>query len=253
MADKAIIDEAPPPPEPDDDEPSGITIDSEAWMLSFGDLVSLMLVFFVMLFAMSTLEDEKYEAIVSALAQSFNPTAVVDMPVPSQDQDIPKTDVKELYSLDYLRALLEEKLAGDALFAHMGISQRDDRLVISLPADQLFTATGARLADGARETVARMGTVIRFVGNRVDVDGNTDPSPVADASFPSNWELSLARAMAVADELRAGGYVDTINAFGLADTHFAEISLDLRVDERYRRARRVDIVVRKDRAEEGTP
>lgn len=254
MADKAVIDETPPAPPADDDddeEPGGTPVNSEAWMLSFGDLVSLMLVFFVMLFAMSTLEDEDFEAIVSALAQRFNPSTEVETPQPSMDLDIPKITAQRLYNLDYLSALLQEKLAGDALLENVALNQLEDRLVIALPADPMFEGANARLRAGARDSVARLGTVIQFIGNPVDVAVHTDPSPVADPAFPSNWELSLARAIAVANELRAGGYVDTIPAFGLADSRFAEISLDLPADERYRRARRVEIVVRRNKTDEG--
>jgi chemotaxis protein MotB len=252
MADKAVIDEKPPaPPAEDDDEPAGPQIDTEAWMLSFGDLVSLMLVFFVMLFAMSTLEDEEFEAIVSALAQQFNPTAQVKTPQPSMSLDIPKIARVRLYNLDYLRALLQEKLAGDPLAASVALHQHDDRLVISLPSDPLFDDGSARLVPSARDTIGRLGTVIQVVGNPLEVQVHTDPSPVADPAFASNWELTLARAISMANELRAGGYTDGIPAYGLADSRFGELSLALSADERFRRARRVDIVVRGDKPEEG--
>lgn len=253
MADKAIIDELPQaaPAEDDDDEPARAPVDTEAWMLSFGDLVSLMLVFFVMLFAMSTLEEEEFEAIVSALAQQFNPTAQVKTPQPSESLDIPKVAAVRLYNLDYLRALMQEKLAGDPLASELELHHFADRLVISLPADPLFDGGSARLRAGARGTIARLGTVVQVVGNPLEVRVHTDPSPVADPAFPSNWELTLARAMTVANELRAGGYVDSIPALGLADSRFAELPLAWSVDERFRRARRVDIVVLGDRPEEG--
>ena len=97
------------------------------------------------------------------------------------------------------------------------------------------------------------GGVVFFVGNQVDVNGHTGPEPVANPAFPSNWELSLAQAMAVADELRAGGYVDNIHAFGLGASRFGDLSLSASVEERHRLARRVDIVVRRSRPAQGAP
>ena len=251
MADEDVI--APPPPSPDDDDgaPAASKINSDAWLLSFGDLVSLMLVFFVMLFAMSTLEKEEFEAIIAALAQQFNPTAASVQSVPSATLDIPKTNAPEAFSLDYLRALIDDKMAGDPMLRDIRLHQLHDRLVVSLPADPLFGPGSATLADAARDTLGRVTTVIQYLGNRIDIAAHTDPRPVTGSLFPSNWELSLSRAIAVADELRRGGYDKDMIAFGMADAHFSEISLELSVDERYRRARRIDIVVRRDKSSGG--
>lgn len=252
MADEDVPEQVAPKPEPesdDDEESGGSSVDSEAWMLSFGDLVSLMLVFFVMLFSMSTLEIEEFEAIVSALAQQFNPSAELKRPKPSVDLDIPKVASREAYDLSYLRALIEDKLADDALLSDIQIHELHDRLVISLPADPMFAPGTARMTQAAHDTLDKLGTVIRFLSNRIDVNGHTDPDPVVSPVFPSNWEFSLTRAMSVANELRRAGFAEGAHSFGFADSRFSEISLDLPVQDRYRRARRIDIVIRREQTQ----
>ena len=246
MADEDVI-APPPPPSPDEDDeaPAASKTNTDAWLLSFGDLVSLMLVFFVMLFAMSTLEREDFEAVITAMAQQFNPTATTVQSTPSVALDIPKVSAPEAFSLDYLRALIDDKLAGDPILRDIRLHQLHDRLVVSLPADPLFAPGSARLAEAARDTLGRVATVIQYLGNRIDVGAHTDPRPVTGSLFPSNWELSLSRAIAVANELRRSGYENDMVAFGMADAHFSEISLELSVEERYRRARRIDILVRR--------
>jgi chemotaxis protein MotB len=253
MADDDVIEPSPPPADEDDEDTGsgGVRRSSDAWMLSFGDLVSLMLVFFVMLFSMSTLENELFEAMSSAMAQQFKPSAKVRHAMPSADLAIPMLSSREAYSLDYLRALIDDKLAGDPILGDIRLHQLDDRLVVSLPSDPLFEPGGARLKEKARDTVARIVTVIHFLGNRIDINSHTDPEPVADPAFASNWEYTLARAIAVANGLRRAGFTEDIHAFGLGDTRFAEISLDLSVDERTRRARRIDIVIRRHAAKGG--
>ncbi len=252
MADEDVIAPEPLPEEPEP-EIKVNKIDPQGWMLSFGDLVSLMLVFFVMLFAMSTLEQEEFEAVVSALAQQFNPTTTTKESQPSVELDIPKMATAEANNLDYLRALISDKLSGDPMLDDIRMHQLHDRLVVSLPADQMFRGNSAQLSDNAGETIARVGTVIQFLGNRVHVNGHTDPQPITNVAYQSNWELSLSRAIAVADELRRSGFGSSVLAFGLADGRFADISLDLPVAERYRRARRVDIVIRRDAASGASP
>jgi chemotaxis protein MotB len=254
MADEDVTEQEalePAPPPKDPPEPGKPPPDPEAWMLSFGDLVSLMLVFFVMLFSMATLEKEEFEAIVSALAQQFNPSAQSEQSKPSADLDIPKVTSTQAYNLSYLRALIEDKLAGDPILEDIRMHALHDRIVVSLPTDRLFETGVAVLQEGAADSIERLGTVVRFLENRVDINGHTDPEPSTAPGFPSNWELSLARAMAVANLLRRAGFVKSLYAFGFADSRFNEISLDLAVEERYRLARRVDIVIRKDERKEG--
>ena len=133
----------------DEEVVKGPAIDPEAWMLSFGDLVSLMLVFFVMLFAMSTLEQEEFDAIVSALAQQFNPAAEVSRAKPAIDHDIPKISVPKAQNLDYVRALVAEKMEENAILSKISIHQLHDRLVLSLPTDTLFAAGSSAIKDNA--------------------------------------------------------------------------------------------------------
>ncbi len=230
----------------EEEEPSAPGPDPEAWMLSFGDLVSLMLVFFVMLFSMSTLEQEEFEAIVSALAQQFNPASEMTRPKPSVDMDIPKIDLAKAYSLDYLRTLLGQKMADDPVLKQVVLHQLHDRLVISLPSDDLFDVGGVTLNSKARDSVGLIGDQLRHLGNRVEVNGHTDPEPVSNSIYPSNWELSLGRAMAVANALRGAGYRRPIDAFGLADSRFRDLSVRISAPRRYQLARRVDIIIRQD-------
>lgn len=219
--------------------------DSQAWMLSFGDLVSLMLVFFVMLFSMSTLEVEEFEAIVSALSQQFNPSAELARPKPSADMDIPKIQTEPGQSLDYLHALFEQNLAADANFAGYMVHRLDDRLVISIPAETLFTDDdGVELRSAARQSLSLISDMLRYLPNRVDIDGHDDPGPIASPNFASHWELSLARAVAVANEMRAVGFDRNVHAFGFGDSRYEDLSVSRPAPERYTLARRIDIVIR---------
>src|SRR3546814_16502077 len=94
------------------------------------------------------------------------------------------------------------------------------RAVVSLPSDLLFLPGKAELQPAAREALFRMGGVIATVGNRIDVHGHTDPDPHPDSAYPSKWALSLARAVAVARELKRTGYVRDVTVLGLADSRY---------------------------------
>ena len=116
-----------------------------------------------------------------------------------------------------------------------------------VPGDLLFQPGEAVPIEAARARLSGLASVLRNITNRFDVYGHTDPGPVRNRRFKSTWELSLARAMAVADQLRNFGYRRPIAVFGLADTRFAEVASIQSRTRRDRLARRIDIVVRPTR------
>ena len=88
-----------------------------------------------------------------------------------------------------------------------------------------------------------MGGLIATISNRIDVRGHTDPEPLSDKQFDSKWAISLARAAAVAPELRQTGYARQIPIYGLADTRFVHLDAQIPEAARHELARRVDVVI----------
>ncbi len=215
---------------------------SKAWMITFTDLVSLMLTFFVMLFAMSNVKVDKWDSMIDALSQSLNVSRAKTVVTSSAEYNVGTIVRKHAINLDYLASVLEKTVAEDEMLAHSRIMRLDDRLVIALPGDLLFTPARADLSEKAREAVFNLGGVLRNIGNQIGVDGHTDPVLPTGGAYASNWELSLARAAAVANTLRRSGYAEDIVAFGFADSRFSQLP-DLPTDQRHALGRRVDIVV----------
>ena len=216
---------------------------SVAWMITFADLVSLMLTFFVMLFSMSSVKVDVWEKMIDALNRTVAPTEVLRDTPPAAPLNIAKTFRKRAINLDYLNAVLRENIADDPILGESRINMMADRMVISLPGRILFDLNSAVLRDDARAAVFRLGGLLRNVGNQLAVGGHADPAPPQSGAFPSNWELSLARAGAVVNELSRAGYEDAIYAFGFAESRFADVPLTMPEDQRFEAARRVDIIV----------
>lgn len=215
---------------------------SNGWMIVFTDLVALMLTFFVLLFSMSNVQIDRWEKMIDILSRTLNPShARVETPV-STRYNIAALSRKRAINLDYLSAVLEEKVAQDPVLARSQIMRLEDRLLIVFPGDLLFAPGGAVLSGPARQALFVLGGVLRNIGNQIGVNGHTDPNPPQGGAYISNWELSLARAVAVANLLKRVGYTKGIMAYGYADSRFAELP-DLPGPERLSLGRRVDIVV----------
>lgn len=213
-----------------------------AWMVTFTDLVSLMLTFFVMLFSMTTVQVDKWDAITDSLSTTLNPTKTETVASATADYNISTVFRKRAINLEYLQAVLAEKVEKDDLLQRAMIQLLDDRLLISLPGDLLFTKGSKNLSTRAQETMLKLGDVLRHVSNQIVITGHTDPEPASGQDYASNWELSLFRAIAVGNALRKSGFEQEFLAYGYGDSGFDQLP-DLPLEQKNTLARRVDILV----------
>lgn len=228
------------------DWPAAISAEEQAaeraWLVTFTDLVSLMLTFFVLLFSMSNVKVGEWQNIIDSLSRSLRPVPEKVVKAQTATFNIGTIFRRQAIDLNYLTSVIEEGIKGIDLLADTQVMLLEDRLVIALPGDLLFEPGRAEMTERAREAMFVFGGLLRNIGNEIGVNGHTDPTPPAGGEYASNWELSTGRAAAVANALRAAGYEDDIIAFGYAASRFGELP---KVAEAERRelARRVDIVV----------
>lgn len=214
-----------------------------AWMVTFTDLVSLMLTFFVMLFSMSTLQMDEWDAMTDTLTQSLNPGKLKTIASQTAQFNIDTIFRRQATDLDYLSGVLERGVAEDEILKTAKIMLLDDRLVVALPGDLLFSPGSAEMPEEARTALFVLGSLLRNVGNQIGVNGHTDPRPPSSSGgFSSNWSLSVARSAAVANALRQSGYTDDILAFGYSDSRYQQLP-NIPDEERAKLGRRVDIVL----------
>ena len=212
------------------------------WLLSFGDVTALLLTFFVLLFSMSTLQSEKWEVVISQLnssKQSFKQLK----PMPNAVNNVSTVELVPALPLGYLGEVLEEKLQADPVLARAVIHRLEGMIVISLPFDLLFAAGEVTLTDVAKEALFRMGGVIATLGNQIDIEGHSAPKEDENGIFTSAWTMSLARAVAVSNELVRSGYIQNTAILGLGASRFNQIDQRLSYERRSTLARRVDIII----------
>ncbi|MDP4796991.1 MAG: flagellar motor protein MotB [Rhodospirillales bacterium] len=215
---------------------------TKMWMLTFTDLVSLLLTFFVMLFAMSNVKIDQWDKIIDSLSQTLNPAPEETVKKPSAQFNVGTLFRRRAVNLDYLASVIEENLSNDPLLRNALVVRLEDRLMIALPGDLLFDPGAAVISKRAEGAMVTLGAMFDNVGNTIGVTGHTDPEPPTGGKYASNWELSIARAASVANAIRRGGYEEKIVALGYADTQYNRLPKLSEADKR-RLARRVDIIV----------
>lgn len=218
------------------------------WLVIFADLVALLLAFFVMLFATIEVELTRWSALIQSLSQSLNPNHTISLKRPSATHNVNRLSQRRAINLTYLDGLLREITSSHPSLRSVVLDRREDRLIIALPSDQLFQPGSAVPVASSRELFKTLGDVLRRIGNGIDIYGHTDPTPASRSVYSSNWGLSVARAIAVANELRRAGYHRNLPALGYAETRFDELPSSVPKSRRYAMARRVDIVIRPTKA-----
>lgn len=215
-----------------------------AWMVTFADLVVLMLTFFVLLFSMTTMKTDTWQAV----SRAFSRTQQTDVTQPVNDRsvthNIERRDVPLAMNLTYLGAVLEETLAADPLLGRARLAVEGDRLLLALPAEVLF-GKGAAFSPAGEASLASLAAKLGGLDNAVAVAGHAAPSelPAGSGGFTSEWELSMARAAAVANALTQAGYGRAITVLGHGASRAEDLPATLTQAERASLARRVDVVI----------
>jgi chemotaxis protein MotB len=219
----------------------------ERWLVSYADFITLMFAFFVVLFASSQVNKTKV-ANIGAYFESYirDGNARADPVSPAAPEE-PGADPT-------LAALTAEELApvatqlGDDLAVEIGegkvaMAMQPRGLVLSLRESALFPPGRDTFNPDATPMLAKVARALQKVPQQpVRLEGHTDNAPIQTSEFPSNWELSAARAVAVMELLRNEFHIDPrrLAVAGFADYHPAG-SND--TPEGRARNRRVDIVV----------
>ena len=215
---------------------------SVGWILIFTDMVALLLSFFVMLFSMSAVPVNEWETTIDILEEALNLTSEEEKD-PTEDYNISSVLLERARTnVNYLLPIIEPKIKQDEIIKDSPIILLDDRIVISLSGDLLFASGKAELTKKARKALFNLGGVLRNIRNTIGVYGYSEDEKIDREKYSSDWELSLARAVSVANELKRAGYMEEILSFGYGGARSFRLS-NVSKDRRQSLSRRVDIVI----------
>ena len=281
-------------------------VNAEAWAIPYGDLITLLLAFFVVMYSMSSVNEGKFRILSDSLVAAFRgapstvapinigsnkpvgkggegrldgvaPTTLIrlehkderdrpsggqapplDLQMPGVDKGVP-VDIDGAAGPgtgDGTRSALA-RMAGEVRVAmqdlidegDVRVRQTPQWLEVEIRTDILFESGVAQVSPAARPVVAKLAGILAPFPNPVRVEGHTDDRPIRTAVFPSNWELSSARAANVVHLLAAAGMApERMEVIGLGE--FRPIAPNATVEGRNRN-RRVLIVVMEQQGGDG--
>ncbi|RNC67282.1 MAG: flagellar basal body stator protein MotB [Desulfuromonadales bacterium] len=248
----------------------------ERWLVSYADFITLLFAVFVTLYAMGQSDKKKVEQVIQSMRESFGFTTTGSAPKPavldttdlriipslspdlankgrSQGQGAGKGKVRaEEKDFRAIKAAMEAYLVkqGAQEKVSVGITRRG--LVVSLKEAGFFDSGSAIVRESAYPLLAKVAESLAGYANGIRVEGHTDTVPMSSHQFPSNWELSTARATNIVHFLTKSYDFDptAISAAGFGE--FRPIADNATADGRSKN-RRVDIVLLSGEGEKAEP
>ena len=227
----------------------------EKWMGTYGDLVTLLLVFFVVLYAMANTDLKNFQKIAWSLRVAFNGVGeeTASAVVGDANSATTSTDVAAapLFSdslpskrRDFVRVSTELTSVAQELNVDgdISINMNMEGIIISLSEHLAFEPGSPELRPEAEEVLDQIVDILQTIDNPVRVEGHTDDIPTNNPLYPTNWELSTMRAVSVVRYLTEEGGIDPKRLSAAGNAEFKPLVPN---DSRANRMmnRRADVVI----------
>lgn len=171
----------------------------ERWLVSYADFITLLFAFFVVMYAVSSVNEGKYRTLSESMMNAFSNSkpvgelSVLDLPVAKNKEIV----VKEAqHNHENARTFLKVANAITAAKVPPGvkITSTERGLSIRIKDDALFDSGSAAMNPSIKEFLDLIAGLVRDLPNLIVVEGHTDAQPIRSKAFPSNWDLSTARS-----------------------------------------------------------
>lgn len=228
----------------------------ERWLVTYADMITLLLIFFIVMYSISRVDAAKFQSLASSLAEAMGAGGMImESPgpsfVPGASEEV-SADLAEKQKLEDMRRELESFIREQGLAAKIITTTEQRGIVLSFQEEVLFPSGSAMLTPQAQKLIKGVAPVLEETDNYLRIEGHTDNLPIHTAKFPSNWELSAARATSVLQELLRAGDFEPRRLSAVAYGEYRPRAPNNSPENRQRN-RRVDIVILRSKFEGAEP
>ncbi|WP_086931376.1 flagellar motor protein MotB [Agarilytica rhodophyticola] len=172
-------------------------VNHERWLISYADFITLLFGFFVVMYSISQVNENKYKVLSDTLESTFS--NIVDSGIKDTDSnDIEGfNNNSNLAELTELSERLKESLSSLIDDDAVSVFANEEWVEITLNANILFTSGNAELAKDAKKLLTSVADILVPYDNAIAIAGHTDNLPISNTRFQNNWALSSARAVSV--------------------------------------------------------
>jgi chemotaxis protein MotB len=227
----------------------------DRWLVSYADFVTLLLAFFVTIYAISQLDNSKLIQAQHSIHRALNAPVflggfplepeVGDLSNPGAQGDLPAASLRAApqTQIEEVAQVVQHSLGNQVETRDIRLMITGRGLVIHLPEFLFFASGEAQIRPDAEPLLDRLAAILRKIPNQMAVEGHTDNRPINTSQFPSNWELSVHRATSLVRYLIEKDHLDPARFAAAGYGEYAPLTSN--DDEAGRRVnRRVDIVIK---------
>ncbi len=190
----------------------------EGWLLPYSDMMTLLLALFIVMFAVSSVDQAKFNAMMAAMYTAFGGTTSqgVELPLPYPDENQPQVEEMETQpnqNLQNLYLSLNSYVIDQGLQDSIAVQYSGTDILVTIKNDVFFASASADLSPEMQEQAKIMARLLQENQDPIHpfdviVAGHTDNVPINNTKFPSNWHLSAHRALNFLDTLLTGSKLD---------------------------------------------
>lgn len=202
------------------------------WLLTYADMITLLLVFFIIMFVISDTNSKKYEMFAKSVQKGFR-TEKGRASVKNAAQNI--TEVANEESKVKLEKIDPEELlkqftasfSPEAGYGFINLERGKKGVTLKMESSSLFATGSADIMPGAEASLKKLAGDLKYVPNRISVEGHTDAVADRGGRFPTNWELSAIRAVNIVRYLVEKGGVDPRKISAAAYGEYKPIAINM--------------------------
>jgi chemotaxis protein MotB len=232
----------------------------ERWLVSYADFITLLFAFFVVMYALSSINESKYRVLSNSLLNAFGkvplaskPAEMLPPPPPPSMAPRSRANPALLREREQLTSVARDILRVLAPLVAQGkvrVTQTSRGVNVEINASVLFAPGDASLSSESREALKAVAAVLEKDDHAIQVEGHTDSVPIQNTLFPSNWELSAVRASTVVRLFIDGG-IDENRLTAVGHGHTRPVGPNDSAEGRLRN-RRVSVMILSNLPEERT-
>lgn len=174
-----------------DESPFSEGGEKDRYLITYADLITLLLGLFILLYTASNLDVQKYEKMVNAIGNVFGgPTQTIKV--------LPDSKISIAPPLVNLKSDINSLIEKNNYTSSIKLEENSRGVTIHILEDIVFPSGSAELKKSSKIVLQQLAAIIKKLPNDIRIEGHTDNVPINTAQFPSNWHLSVARALSTA-------------------------------------------------------
>ncbi len=226
---------------------------NEAWLLPYSDLMTLLLALFISLFAISQTDQKKVSQLAQAFSAAFNmggpsffnnagPNAGRRAEMMSTEDKGNAAYIAENQKLQEVQKQMEDYIEQNGLQDQISTQMSENGLMVSIREKALFQSGSAELTPQAQDIASVVANLLASINEQVVISGHTDNMPIHNAQYPTNWDLSAARALNVMKYLLSISNMDPQRFSAVGYGEYRPVA-DNSTEEGRTKNRRVEILI----------